>query len=42
MRLVIKVGSHVLTSEGTIAKERMKGLVALIADLKAAGNEVYS
>ena len=40
MRLVIKVGSHVLTSDGTIAKERMMALVSLIADLKQAGKEV--
>ncbi len=40
MRLVIKVGSHVLTENGGIAKERMRALVALIADLKSAGYEV--
>ena len=40
MRLVIKVGSHVLTSDGKIAKKRMMSLVTLIADLKSAGNEV--
>jgi glutamate 5-kinase len=40
MRLVIKVGSHVLTSDGTIAKERMMALVTLIAELQAKGDEV--
>ncbi len=40
MRLVIKVGSHVLTENGTIAKERMLSLVTLIAELKKAGYEV--
>jgi glutamate 5-kinase len=33
-RVVIKVGSHVLTENGTIAKSRMLALVALIAELK--------
>ena len=33
-RIVIKVGSHVLTQEGSIAKKRMLALVALIAKLK--------
>ncbi len=40
MRLVIKVGSHVLTENGTVAKERMLALVALVAELKEAGHEV--
>jgi len=40
MRLVIKVGSHVLTENGTVAKERMLALVALVAQLKEAGREV--
>ena len=40
MRIVIKVGSHVLTENGSIARERMLALVALIADLKSAGKEV--
>jgi glutamate 5-kinase len=40
MRMVIKVGSHVLTSDGTIARERMVALVALIAELYERGNEV--
>ena len=40
MRLVIKVGSHVLTENGSIAKERMLALVELIAQLKRNDNEV--
>ncbi len=40
MRLVIKVGSHVLTENGTIAKERMRALVDLVSDLKSAAYEV--
>ncbi len=39
-RLVIKVGSHVLTEEGAIAKVRMFALVELIAELKAEAYEV--
>jgi len=39
-RVVIKVGSHVLTENGTIAKVRMLALVELIAELKADGYEV--
>ena len=39
-RLVIKVGSHVLTQDGTIAKMRMLALVQLIAELKAHKYEV--
>lgn len=39
-RIVIKVGSHVLTEDGSIAKERMLALVELIAELKAHKNEV--
>lgn len=39
-RVVIKVGSHVLTEEGHIAKERMRALVALIAQLKQHDYEV--
>ncbi|WP_295418481.1 glutamate 5-kinase [Sulfurovum sp.] len=34
-RIVIKVGSHVLTEDGAIAKARMLALVQLIAELKA-------
>lgn len=34
-RIVIKVGSHVLTEEGSIATVRMLALVELIAELKA-------
>jgi len=33
-RIVIKVGSHVLTENGSIAKERMFALVTLISELK--------
>ena len=40
MRIVIKVGSHVLTEKGAIAKSRMMALVELIAKLKAVGKEV--
>ena len=40
MRIVIKVGSHVLTENGSVAKGRMLALVELIADLKADGMEV--
>ncbi len=40
MRLVIKVGSHVLTEEGMVARERMLALVELIALLKTQGYEV--
>ena len=39
-RIVIKVGSHVLTQEGQIAKERMLALVEFIASLDNAGYEV--
>jgi glutamate 5-kinase len=39
-RIVIKVGSHVLTQDGAIAKMRMLALVELIADLKANDYEV--
>ena len=40
MRIVIKVGSHVLTENGAFAKVRMLALVELIASLKAAKYEV--
>ena len=40
MRIVIKVGSHVLTEEGAIAKSRMMALVELISELKAVGKEI--
>ena len=40
MRIVIKVGSHVLAENGSVAKERMLALVELIADLKADGKEI--
>ncbi|MGM0533270.1 MAG: glutamate 5-kinase [Campylobacterota bacterium] len=40
MRLVLKVGSAVLTKQNQIAKERMRNLVSLIAQLKTAGHEV--
>ena len=39
-RIVIKVGSHVLTEDGTIAKDRILALVELIANLKANKYEV--
>jgi len=39
-RIVIKVGSHVLTEKGAVAKERMMALVELIAKLKAERHEV--
>ncbi len=39
-RIVIKVGSHVLTENGAVAKERMRDLVTLIAELMARGQEV--
>ena len=40
MRIVIKVGSHVLTEDGSIARARMFALVELIADLKKNDYEV--
>jgi len=40
MRIVIKVGSHVLTENGSIARERMFALVELIAELKTKKYEV--
>ena len=39
-RIVIKVGSHVLTEKGVVAKERMRDLVDLIASLMQKGKEV--
>jgi len=39
-RLVIKVGSHVLTEKGEVARVRMMALVALISKLKERGDEV--
>ncbi len=39
-RIVIKVGSHVLTENGTVARKRMLALVELIAELKECGYEV--
>jgi len=39
-RIVIKVGSHVLTENGAIAKVRMLALVQLIAELKSHKYEV--
>ena len=39
-RIVIKVGSHVLTEDGGVAKERMLNLVELIADVMQQGKEV--
>ncbi len=40
MRIVIKVGSHVLTENGSVAKVRMLALVELIVALKGADYEV--
>jgi glutamate 5-kinase len=39
-RIVIKVGSHVLTENAQISKERMKALVEFIATLQKNGKEV--
>ncbi|CAA6801373.1 MAG: Glutamate 5-kinase (EC [uncultured Sulfurovum sp.] len=39
-RIVIKVGSHVLTENGTIARKRMLALVELITQLKEEDYEV--
>ena len=39
-RIVIKVGSHVLTEKDAVAKERMLALVALVAKLKENDQEV--
>lgn len=39
-RIVIKVGSHVLTENGVVAKERMMDLVELIALVMKQGQEV--
>jgi len=39
-RVVLKVGSHVLTENGGMAEERIAALVALIAQIKAKGIEV--
>ena len=39
-RIVIKVGSHVLTEDGTVAKERMLNLVELISEVMKRGTEV--
>jgi len=39
-RIVIKVGSHVLTQNGELACDRLKALVALLAKLHGAGIEV--
>jgi len=39
-RIVIKVGSHVLTENGAVAKERMRDLVGLIASLMKKETEV--
>jgi len=39
-RVVLKVGSHVLTQEGEIAMERLKNLVELIAKLHQAEKEI--
>ncbi len=39
-RIVIKVGSHVLTEEGKIATKRLSALVEMLAKLHSAGREV--
>ena len=39
-RIVIKVGSHVLTDNGEVARDRMQGIVELISVLMARGQEV--
>jgi len=39
-RIVIKVGSHVLTEEGRIARDRLNALVDFIAELQKADREV--
>jgi glutamate 5-kinase len=39
-RIVIKVGSHILTEKGSIARKRMMALVELIAELKMHAYEV--
>jgi glutamate 5-kinase len=39
-RIVIKVGSHVLSQDGMVAKERMRDLVMLIAELMSQKKEV--
>jgi len=39
-RVVLKVGSHVLTENGGMAEDRITALVALIARIKAKGTEV--
>jgi len=39
-RVVLKVGSHVLTENGGMAEARIAALVALIAEIKAKGTEV--
>jgi len=39
-RIVIKVGSHVLTEEGKIALRRLSALVELIAQIQKSGKEV--
>ena len=39
-RVVIKVGSHVLSQDGAISKERMRNLVELIALVMQQGKEV--
>ena len=39
-RVVLKVGSHVLTENGGMAEDRIAALVELIAQIKAKGTEV--
>jgi len=39
-RIVIKVGSHVLTEDGKVATERLEALVGFIAKLQTSGKEI--
>jgi len=39
-RIVLKVGSAVLTQDGELALDRLKNLVNFIADLKSKNNEI--
>ena len=39
-RIVIKVGSHVLTEDGKVALKRLNALVDLIAEIQKSGREV--
>ncbi len=39
-RIVIKVGSHVLTENGNIAKDRLKALVNFLSELHSLGKDI--